>query len=317
MIKAKKVIGVCITEIQKSDRGVYLDRLFRYANKHGYKLIIFNSFFDYGLQNSSLNDNGAIYNLIDSKIIDFLVIHSKSFPENRIPDDLRHKAELRDISILQETEFLTDTDESSVGSGFSDASLNPVSELHYTIKDSLFQEDFMYAWLAQIVAAQDINILQSLLAEVILYGSYVCLNNTFLDLLINKPINTNEHFSDELVVLSSQPSSKKTLENRIKRSDIIPKHDEWENDTGAYILNTIHAAGKTYGYYAFRTDNLSGMATPLKRVVSALNLAFCIVSKQFNQNDTRFNIKQAVMAQTDVHLPLNLLIERNLFFYHF
>lgn len=315
MIKDKKVIGVCITKMQENDRAVYLDCLHRYANKHGYKLIIFNSFADFGTQNSFHDDENAIYDLIDFHVIDILAVHSKSFSDSNLQDTLRHKAEAHNIPILSDTEFLSDTDECPVASGFA---LDSVSELHYTIKDSMLQEDFMYSWLAQIVFTQDINRLQSLLTEMILYGSYVCLNHTFLDTLINNSAKTSEHFSDELVVLSSQPASKASFErNHIARSAIIPNHDEWENDTTAYILSTIHADNKTYGYYAFRTDNLSGMAAPLKRVVSALNLGFCIVSKQFNQSDTRFNIKQAVMAHTDVHLPLNLLIERNLFFYHF
>ena len=318
MIGNKKIIGACITKMQESDRVVYLDRLHRYANNHGYKLIIFNSFSDYNTQSSFYDDDFAIYDLMDSRVIDILAVHSKSFSDSKLPDFLKRKAEARNITLLSDTEFLSEKDEFSVVSGGSDNAPESVFDLHHTIKDSMLQEDFMYSWLAQIVYAQDINILQILLTEVILYGSYVCLNHTFLDTLINKSAKISEHFSDELIVLSSQPTSKTTFEsNRISRSDIIPNHDEWENDTTAYILNTIHADNKTYGYYAFRTDNLSGMTAPLKRVVSALNLAFCIVSKQFSHNDTHFNIKQAVMSHTDVHLPLNLLIERNLFFYHF
>ncbi|MBQ8547101.1 MAG: EAL domain-containing protein [Lachnospiraceae bacterium] len=318
MIRDKKVIGVCITKIQENDRVVYLDRLHHYANKNGYKLIIFNSFTDYGIQDSFHDDDCAVYDLLDFRIIDILAVHSKSFPDSTIPDTLRHKAELRNIPILSDTEFLSDTEEAALASASSNNTGDSIFELHHTIKDSMFQEDFMYAWLAQVVSARDINKLQALLTEVILYGSYICLNKTFLDLLINNSMKTEKGFSDELIVLSSQPVSEQSSErNHLMRSNIIPNHDEWDNDTTAYILNTIHADGKAYGYYAFRTDNLSGMTVPLKRVVSALNLAFCIVSKQFSHSDTRFNIKQAVMSQTDVHLPLNLLIERNLFFYHF
>ncbi|MBQ8845624.1 MAG: EAL domain-containing protein [Lachnospiraceae bacterium] len=318
MIRDKKVIGVCITKIQENDRVVYLDRLHHYANKNGYKLIIFNSFTDYGIQDSFHDDDCAVYDLLDFRIIDILAVHSKSFPDSTIPDTLRHKAELRNIPILSDTEFLSDTEEAALASASSNNTGDSVFELHHTIKDSMFQEDFMYAWLAQVVSARDINKLQALLTEVILYGSYICLNKTFLDLLINNSMKTEKGFSDELIVLSSQPVSEQSSErNHLMRSNIIPNHDEWDNDTTAYILNTIHADGKAYGYYAFRTDNLSGMTVPLKRVVSALNLAFCIVSKQVSHSDTRFNIKQAVMSQTDVHLPLNLLIERNLFFYHF
>ncbi len=318
MMKNKQVIGVCITKIHESDRGIYLDHLYRYAQEHGYKLIIFNSFTDYSIQNSLHNDGGAIYDIIDFDVIDLLVIHSKSFSDTLLPDTLRKRAEDNNIPILSEQDFLPDTYGTSFEETSAENTRNSVSELHHTIQDSMFQEDFIYAWLAQVVSARDVNRLHALLTEAILYGSYICLNHTFLDLLINSSSTMTQHFSDELVVLSSQPVPDNTAEkNRLMRSSIIPNHDEWENDMTAYILTTIHADNKTYGYYAFRTDNLSGMAAPLKRVVSALNLAFCIVSKQFSHTDTRFNIKQAVMSHTDVHLPLNLLIEKNLFFYHF
>lgn len=311
MIKGKKVIGVCITKIHENNRVVYLDRLHRYAINHGYKLIIFNSFADSDTQNSFHDDDYAIYDLMYFHVIDILAVHSKSFPNSTIPDDICHKAELCNIPILSETEFLSDADETSLTS-------DSVIELHHTIKDSMFQEDYMYAWLAQVVSARDINQLQALLTEVILYGSYICLNNTFLDLLMNHSSDNAERFSDELILLSSQPNHDNNRKRtRLIRSHIVPNHEDWADDTTAYILSTIHADNKIYGYYAFRTNNLTDMATPLKRVVSALNLAFCIVSKQFNHSDTRFNIKQAVMSQTDIHLPLNLLVEKNLFFYHF
>lgn len=318
MIRDKKVIGVCITKIQENDRVVYLDRLHHYANKNGYKLIIFNSFTDYGIQDSFHDDDCAVYDLLDFRIIDILAVHSKSFPDSGLPDTLRHKAELRNIPVLSETEFLSDTDETVLSSELTGNAFDSVFDLHHTIKDSMFQEDFMYAWLAQVVSTKDINRLHSLLTEAILYGSYICLNNTFLDLLINNSVKTAEHFSDELVLLSSQPLQENTDgRNRLMRNQIIPNHEEWANDTTAYILSTIHADKKVYGYYAFRTDTPTNMAAPLKRVVSALNLAFYIVSNQLSSSETRFNIKQAVMSQTDVHLPLNLLIEKNLFFYHF
>ncbi len=318
MIKGKKVIGVCITKIQENDRMVYLDRLHRYANRQGHKLMIFNSFVDYNTGNSFHDDECTIYELMDFHVIDLLAVHSKSFPEGKLPDALLCKAEACNIPLLSETEFLEDTDETVLTSELGVNTRDSVYELHHTIKDSMFQEDFMYAWLAQVVSTQDINRLYSLLTEVILYGSHICLNNTFLDLLIHNPPAPAKGFSDELILLSSQPAQENdNNQSHLMRSRIIPNHEEWADDTTAYILNTIHAEKKIYGYYAFRTDNPSDMAVPLKRVVSALNLAFCIVSKQFSQNDSHFSIKQAVMAQTDVHLPLNLLIERNLFFYHF
>ena len=285
--------------------GVYLDCLYRYATGHGYKLMVFNSFADNSSQDSFYNDDFAIYELMDFHIIDILAIHSGSFPDDTIPELLLQKAKLHNVSVLSDAEFLSDA-------------AAYASEPPSAGNASVFREDFLYSWLAQIVSAQDINKMHALLSGLIPNGSYLCLNHTFLNTLIHKSVKTEEHFSDELVVFSSEQMTRASYErNLIQRSDLIPNHDAWESDTSAYIFSTIHADNKTYGYYALRTDCPSVAGTLLKRMVSILNLAFCIVSKQFTHDDTNFNIKQAVMSQTDVHLPLNLLIERNLFFYHF
>ena len=319
MIKNKRVIGVCMTRIQNTRQTAYLNYLQNYAQNRDSKLIIFHSFSDSEKPNFFHDDGGAIYNAINFKLIDSLVIDTNGFSDAAQVDAIIEKATAHGVPVLSENEFLPSSFEFKNYDELPPAnSQESVYDLQYTMKDSMLHENFMYEWLAQILTVRDIKDLYSLLSEGILYGSYVCLNQNFIDFLIKSDSAKAKCFSDELIVITSQPDSTGTDSKlSLKLSDMIPNKEEWVNDTTSYILSAIHADGKVYGYYAFPTDCFSVMAQPLKRVVSVLNLAFRIVSNQFRHADMRFSIKQAVMADSDSHLPLNLLIEKNLFFYHF
>ncbi len=319
MIKNKRIIGVCITQLQNSRQIAYLNHLYRYAQNTNSKLIIFHSFSDFEKPNFFHDDGGAIFNVINFDLIDALVIDTKGISDTTLISSLVEKAAVYGVPLLSEDLFLpvsfeTECEEKPL----SDDLHESVYDLHYAMKDSMLHEDFMYEWIAKILTVCDIKGLYSLLSEGILYGSYVCLNHNFIDSMIKSDATGTRTFSDKLVVISSQPSDTEALKkNSLPCSDMIPNKEDWSNDTTSYILNTIHADGKVYGYYAFPTDCISVMAQPLKRVVSVLNLAFRMVSNQFRHTDMRISLKQAVMADTDRHLPLNLLIEKNLFFYHF
>lgn len=317
MIKDKRLIGVCIAKIHEIHQIAYLKHLHCYAQKHNSKLIIFNSFSDFDGPMELLDVEKAIYDMIDFAHIDTLVIHSKSFDGSPLANSLLEKAKTHNIPILPEQDFLP-ADAADYDALPMDMPRNTVFEFHHVMMDAMRHEDFMYGWLAQILSLRDINELYSLLSEAILYGSHICLNHNFIDLLIGSTTSKTVTVSEELTVISSRPSSSDShRKDTLKRSDFVPNHDTWVKDSTAYILTAIHADHKVYGYYAFRTDDFAVMIPPLKRVVSALNLALCIVANQFRHSDVRFNIKQAILDDSDSHLPLNLLIEKNLFFYHF
>lgn len=317
MMNNKRIIGVCITKIHDIHQITYLKHLHRYAQKHNSKLIIFNSFSDFDGPAKLRTADKAIYDMISFEHMDALVIHTKSFDDSALADAVLEKAKAAGIPILSEQEFLP-AEEEDYEAYASDVPRNTAFQFHHVMMDAMHHEDFMYSWLAQIVALRDINELYSLLSEAILYGSHICLNNNFIDLLLGGGSGKADTVSDELIVISSRPTpANPKHKDGLKRSDFFPNHDTWEKDSTAYILTTIHADNKVYGYYAFRTDDFSVMIPPLKRVVSALNLAFCIVANHFRHTDVRLNIKQAILDDTDSHLPLNLLIEKNLFFYHF
>ncbi len=320
MIGDKKNIGVCIAGIHNSTRISYLNQLHSYAQKNGYRLLVFNSFADSESSGSFHNDSGAVYHLINFEQLDALVIHSQSISDPAMADYLHKQAELYNVPLLSEELFLSDTVQSETAQTDSVNTLSDsVFDLRYAIKDSMLHEDFMYEWLSKTLTVRDINDLFSLLSEGILYGSYVCLNQNFIDFLIKSDTSDKKPFSDKLVVINSRPSeSDNSQRTDFRLSELIPdNNNNTTDDTVSYILSTIHADQKIYGYYVFPTTNIPAMAQPLKRVVSVLNLAFRMLSNQFRHTDMSFSIKQAVMADSDRHLPLNLLIEKNLFFYHF
>ncbi|MBE5931717.1 MAG: EAL domain-containing protein [Lachnospiraceae bacterium] len=319
MIGDKKIIGACIAGIHNNAQISYLNQLYRYARENDYKLLIFNSFADSKNQNSFHDDAGAVYGLINFHLIDALVIHEQSMCSSSLTEALYSQANAQGVSILPEELFLSDSFRSEdLQTPSADRISDTVFDLRHAMMDSILHEDFMYEWLSKVLTIRDIKDLDTLLAEVILYDSYLCLNHNIIDLILHNASQDGNCFSENPIVISSQPIASDTdLKTGFPLSDMIPHSTEWLTDNSAYILSTVHVDGKIYGYYALRTDNFTTMASPLKRVNSALNLAFRIVSNEFRHTDMSLSIKQAMLTDTDKHLPLNLLIEKNLFFYHF
>ncbi len=319
MIENKKIIGVCLAGIHNDAQISYLNHLYRYAQKNDSKLIVFNSFTEQKNNNSFHDDSGTIYHLIRFDCIDALAIHEQSISDPEIINSLRKKAEAHGVAVLSDDLLLSESDSVEVSAPVCpDGSADTVNDLYHRMQDSIFHEDFVYEWLSRILAVQDVNALDTLLSEIILYDSYLCLNNNIIDLMIHDASQGTDYFSEKPIVITSQPANDGNGTKGISPpSDGIPQCSDWLTDDTAYILNTVHADGKVYGHYALRTKDFATMAAPLKRVVSALNLAIRIVATQFRHSDMSLSIKQAVLTDTDKHLPLNLLIEKNLFFYHF
>lgn len=314
MIKDKKIIGVCITGIHNNARIAYLKQLYSYARKNDYKLIVFNSFSEDKSHSSFHNDAGAVYRLINFNKIDLLVIHEQSFSDTDLAISLRKSAEAHGVSLLSENLFLSCSASPDAEQPLPDS----VIDLHHVMKDSLFHEDFMYEWLSRILNVKNTKELDALFSEIIFYNSYLCINHNIIDLIVHNASQESACFSEKPIVVSSQPEvSGRYAPGKFLLSDMIPDGDEWLEEDSAYILSAIHSDDKIYGYYALRTNDIATMASPLKRVISALNLAFRIISSQFRHINMNLSLKQAVMTDTDKHLPLNLLIEKNLFFYHF
>lgn len=88
MINGKKIIGVCITKIHETSRADICNRLHFLAHYAGYKLIFFNSFVDFFMNDAFDKGAQSVYKLIDHEIIDALVVFHDSFYNTDIADSI-------------------------------------------------------------------------------------------------------------------------------------------------------------------------------------------------------------------------------------
>lgn len=299
MIKDKRFLGVCIAQIHNNTQMEYLHLLQTYAQKQDYQLIIFNSFAGSEQSGSYHDDGGSIYAAIHFDSLDALILHTASITDASLLAALTRAATSHGVPILPEEICYSD-----VSSCMSELAVS-----------SLIPEDAVYDWLAQVLGARDITGFYSLLSRGILPGSHVCLNQNFIDIMIQSSVTSEAIFSEDLIVIESSASATVT-KFTMKLSDMVPAFDTLSAGCSTYLLSTIHVNKKVYGYYVSPLRNI-GDILPYKRIVSALNLAFHMGSRQFFRTDTPFNITQAVLNNNDRRLPFNLLIEKNLFFYHF
>lgn len=88
MIGRKKVIGVCLTKINSISNAEYISRLYHYAEKQDYKLVVFNSFVDF--YNKDVFDEGAksVYSLMNFDILDAVVVLCESFCDKTVVDEI-------------------------------------------------------------------------------------------------------------------------------------------------------------------------------------------------------------------------------------
>lgn len=98
MINGHKVIGVCVTKVQYRAESTYLTRLNEAANKHGYKLMIFNSAVD----SDNFFDEGAksVYSIINHNIVDVLIILSSTFGIKEIEKAIIAKAHAHGTPVI-------------------------------------------------------------------------------------------------------------------------------------------------------------------------------------------------------------------------
>ncbi len=100
MIGGKKVIGVCLTQIQDKTRADFVNRLCTACGHSGFKLIVFNSVVDF--YNNDLYDEGAysIYKLINYDVIDALIVLSDNFHDRRKYKEIIGKAKEKGVPVV-------------------------------------------------------------------------------------------------------------------------------------------------------------------------------------------------------------------------
>lgn len=99
-MKNKRIIGVCITKIHDTTRADFMHRLHHLAIKKDYKLLIFNSFIDF--YNNDAFDKGAaaVYDIINFDLIDALIIHTESFCNKSIIENIINNAKAHNTPVI-------------------------------------------------------------------------------------------------------------------------------------------------------------------------------------------------------------------------
>lgn len=100
MIGNKKVIGVCLAKVHSIAATEYLSRLSTYAGKQGYKIIVFNSIFDFYKNDGNDFGGKSVYKLINFEIVDAVVIHTDDFRSEEVLDELITEVTAHNIPII-------------------------------------------------------------------------------------------------------------------------------------------------------------------------------------------------------------------------
>lgn len=100
MIKNKRIVGVCVAELHDNTRRVIIDNLYKEFRGTDYKLIVFNSLLD--LYNGDSYDEGsaAVFNLINYKIMDAIIILDQSFRKSGKVNSLITKAQENRVPVI-------------------------------------------------------------------------------------------------------------------------------------------------------------------------------------------------------------------------
>lgn len=100
MLNGLKLIGLCVTKIHDETRSEYTQRLFEYAEKMGYKVIVYNSFIDFYNMTSYLSGSSSVYDSISFSMLDAIVIMSETIYDQSIKDRIIKKAKLKKVPVF-------------------------------------------------------------------------------------------------------------------------------------------------------------------------------------------------------------------------
>ncbi len=100
MLEGKRVLGVCLTRIQDRTRGDFLTKLNQAALESGYKIICFNSFEDFSQDDLYSQGAETIFDRIDYRIVDGLLICEEHFQNPAVVDRILERANLQNIPVV-------------------------------------------------------------------------------------------------------------------------------------------------------------------------------------------------------------------------
>lgn len=104
MIGNKKVIGVCMTKIQSTSRTRMILHLHREAAARGYKLMVFNSTFEFSYDLNEKICAAEIYDFINFEIVDALIVLCSGFIDKTVYKKIVDKAATFHVPVILEDE---------------------------------------------------------------------------------------------------------------------------------------------------------------------------------------------------------------------
>lgn len=95
-----KIIGVVLCGAQNEATAEHITHISHYAEELNYKLLIFNSFADYFMDNTPDNPTKVIYKIINYDILDGIILLSESIKSNAVIEEIVASANARNIPVV-------------------------------------------------------------------------------------------------------------------------------------------------------------------------------------------------------------------------
>ncbi|MBQ8410302.1 MAG: LacI family DNA-binding transcriptional regulator, partial [Ruminiclostridium sp.] len=95
-----KIIGVVLCGAQDEATAEHITHISHYAEELNYKLLIFNSFADYFMDNTPDNPTKVIYKIINYDILDGIILLSESIKSNAVIEEIVASANARNIPVV-------------------------------------------------------------------------------------------------------------------------------------------------------------------------------------------------------------------------
>lgn len=137
MYNNNKIIGLCITQINEERHFEFVLALNNAINLYGYKLFIYNSFSEFYWNAQKKKSDKSVFELIDYRIIDILILFEESFKNDSISSDIEKNAKKYNVPIITIGKFegLSNNISLNYGSGFELIVRHIIEE--HNIKDTI------------------------------------------------------------------------------------------------------------------------------------------------------------------------------------
>lgn len=100
MLGKYKLIGVCTTKVHDEFCTEFLQELYRCTTFNDYRMLVFNSFYDFYYGDEYDMGASSIYSMINYDVLDVIVIDDRRFFDRRIVDNIIAEANKRMIPVL-------------------------------------------------------------------------------------------------------------------------------------------------------------------------------------------------------------------------